>query len=517
MGSHTKRARARERSAARRRAMAATATAAVTLPVMGFLAQPANAAQDSADCAKGRVFVVPGTADPNSLHTAGLETRYGTEGKDYRIEIIDYPGVLWPLGGMSYDRSVELGVENLENAVTAYHESCPDQPVVIVGYSQGARIAGDVLSEIGRRESPVSIAPTQVTGELYSDPRRTGDAEGRGVELILPGVIPGITMNGARDGFGATKVTQFCVEGDPICDLQDPLRYPLRAVDGLLGYFIKHLTYDDDITKGPDASENSPRDVLVPSDPAFGMILKSLGLPYRYIAVDNPLQFPELAGLRPLFHAVNQFLPPLPYLGHGAYLPDLWVLRDALSGSPAAWRAIGDSAISMVRYPENFVRDWIAEIDRQLDQLDGARLGTGPAPVEANAARQTVTGATPESVWIEPQDLIPATRSEAEPASTTSTPTEPDVSVEAEDAEPADRPAEPEQVASIATPTPTPEPANTPAPANTPELANNPISADAAAPFERSVGGAAEQDADPVVEDEPFGDADAATEVPAAA
>ncbi|WP_081631662.1 PE-PPE domain-containing protein [Nocardia sp. 348MFTsu5.1] len=482
MGSHTKRARARDRSAARRRAMAATATVAVTLPVLGFLAQPAGAAEDSVDCAKGRVFVVPGTADPNSIHTAGLETRYGTEGKDYRIEIIDYPGVLWPLGGTSYDQSVELGIENLETAVAVYHEACPDQPVVIVGYSQGARIAGDVLSEIGRGESPVSIDPTQVTGELYSDPRRTGDAEGRGVELILPAVIPGITMNGAREGFGAAKVTQFCVEGDPICDLQDPLHYPLRAVDGLLGYFVKHLTYDDDISKGPDASENSPRDVLIPSDPAIGVILESLGLPFRYIAVDNPLQFPDLAVLRPLFHAVNQFLPPLPYLGHGAYLPDLWVLRDALSGSPAAWQAIGDSTISILRYPENFVRDWIAEIDRQLDQLDGARLGIVPAPTVANATQRTTDSAASESVWIEPHDLTPTTRPEAEPAETTPAPTEPAPSVEARDAEPAN------------TPSPSPDPAS----------------------VERS-GGGAEQDVDPVAEDEPFGDVDAATEDPAAA
>lgn len=105
MGSHSKRAHARKRSATRRRAMAAAATAAVTLPVVGFLAQPANAADDPVECAQGRVFVVPGTADPNSLHTAGLETRYGTQGKDYRIEIVEYPGVLWPLGGRPTTRA----------------------------------------------------------------------------------------------------------------------------------------------------------------------------------------------------------------------------------------------------------------------------------------------------------------------------------------------------------------------------------------------------------------------------
>ncbi|ORM25921.1 PE-PPE domain-containing protein [Williamsia sp. 1135] len=464
MGSHSKRAHARKRSATRRRTMAATATVAVTLPVVGFLAQPATAADDPVDCAQGRVFVVPGTADPNSLHTAGLETRYGTQGKDYRIEVVEYPGVLWPLGATSYDQSVDEGIANLETAVAAYHAACPERPVVIVGYSQGARIAGDVLSEIGRGQSSVDIDPAQVSGELYSDPRRTGDAQGRGIELILPGVLPGITMSGPREGFGQVRVTQFCVEGDPICDLQDPLHYPLRAVDGLLGYFVKHVTYDDDITTGPDVSENSPSDVLIPSDPAFGVILRSLGLPYHHIAVENPLQYPDLAVLRPLFHAVDQFLPALPNLGHGAYLPDLWVLRDALSGSPTALQAIGDSAISILRYPENFVRDWIAEIDRQLDRLDGARLGVAPKSgptTPAPAAQRTVEAPREDQVWIEPQDLPPAVAPGPASVSTPPHATEPVASgpavAEPAAAEPTDESAAPER-SPVSTPAPSPEP-----------------------------------------------------------
>lgn len=62
---------------------------AMTLPVIGFLAQPALASADDEYCADGGVFVVPGTADPNSLHTAGLEDRYGTTDKNYEIEIIE--------------------------------------------------------------------------------------------------------------------------------------------------------------------------------------------------------------------------------------------------------------------------------------------------------------------------------------------------------------------------------------------------------------------------------------------
>lgn len=454
MGSHSRRAHARKRSAVRRRSVAAGATLAMTLPVLGFLAQPATAAaEDPFDCADGRVFVLPGTADPNSLHTAGLETRYGTEGKNYQIQIVEYPGQLWPLGGASYDESVEIGTKNLEDAVQAYADECDGKPVVIVGYSQGARIAGDVLSEIGNGTSSIDVDPARVSGELYSDPRREGDRQGRGIELILPAVLPGITMNGSRGGFGNLDVTQFCVEGDPICDLQDPLHYPLRAVDGLLGYFVKHVTYDDDIALGPDASSGTPRDVLIPSEAAIYVILASLGLPYYDVALpDNPLPYPDLADLRPIFAAVNQLLPSLPSLGHGAYLPDLYTLRDALSGDRVAWQKLGGSAISILEYPEHFVRDWIAEIDRQLDQRDGVRLGviTPTTTVAAGDAPEVSTSAVdaemPAPVWVAPENLNVAAdspSSPAEPAVATSAPATPEPAPQTETAVPESSVSEP--------------------------------------------------------------------------
>lgn len=463
MGSHSKRAHTRKRSAARRRSMAAGATLAMTLPVLGFLAQSATASTDAPiDCADGRVFVLPGTADPNSLHTAGLATRYGTDGKNYRIQIVEYPGQIWPAGGVSYDESVDIGITNLEAAAKAYAEACDGKPVVIVGYSQGARIAGDVLSEIGNGTSTIPIDQELVSGELYSDPRREGDSQGRGIELILPGVLPGITMSGSRAGFGNLDVTQFCVEGDPICDLQDPLHYPLRAVDGLLGYFVKHVTYDDDIENGPDVSSGGSDDVLIPSDPAIGVIFESLGLPYYNVTqLDNPLMYPDLVVLRPLFLAVNQLVPALPSLGHGAYLPDLYALRDALSGDRVAWEKIGGSALSILRYPENFVRDWITEIDKQLDQRDGARLGvlTPTTTAAADDAPQVSTTAvvaeTPAPAGVAPERpaiTADSPNSPAEPTVVASAPTTPEPASQSEPAVPEPAVSEPAVSDTVANP-----------------------------------------------------------------
>lgn len=76
------------------------------------------------------------------------------------------------------------------------------------------------------------------------------------------------------------------------------------------------------------------------------------------------------AVIQPISRAIMGLLPALPQLGHGAYLTDLYTIRDAPAGDPAAWSAIFGSAVSVVAYPLDFVRDWVAVIDAVLDHRD---------------------------------------------------------------------------------------------------------------------------------------------------
>jgi hypothetical protein len=325
------------------------------------------------DCGNGAVFIAAGTNDPDHVNTQRLEDRYAAQG--YVVDHVAYPATFWPLGAQSYDANIEAGGAELERTVVEYQAACADKPVVIVGYSQGARIAGDVLADIGSN----GIDPSRVSGELYSDPRRSGDGRGAGAEVNFAGAYPGVILDGEREGnaFGV-PVYSVCIEGDPVCDLPDLLHDPIGAIDALIGFFTKHATYGqymgvdpasyDSATASPMTEDDAGAQVvMIKADPALTTILGELGLPNLLTPHFVDLPYPDLAILQPIAVAVLNFLPQLPELGHGAYLTDLLVLRDVLQGDPAAWAALFGSALSVVGYPINFVVDWTAVLDDLLD------------------------------------------------------------------------------------------------------------------------------------------------------
>ncbi|MFT3714639.1 MAG: PE-PPE domain-containing protein [Gordonia sp. (in: high G+C Gram-positive bacteria)] len=225
---------------------------AVPLVVVALALVPPGAAfaggDTSAGCGEGAAVIVAGTGAPRNhegLPTGGVEgagKRYANEG--YKVEYVDYPTDLFPVGPIPYDQDVAIGKAATEKAVSRYQAQCPGKPVTVVGYSQGARIAGDVISDAGNGRSKVKAEGLR--GELYSDPRRQGLDGVGGIENTLAGLtpLPGATMSGPRaGGFGSVPVTGYCLQGDPICDLPNPLLRPFAAVDGLVGYFTKHGYY----------------------------------------------------------------------------------------------------------------------------------------------------------------------------------------------------------------------------------------------------------------------------------
>lgn len=415
----------------------------------GGVAYAEETTKNGYDCSKaGAVVVVGGTNDPDAKGLVGVTQRYtgvGPDGKpdtadddtrykgvddegnpkDYEIIYADYPTTLWPLGAAGYDDSVSQGEAATRSAVASYQSSCGSgKPVVVTGYSQGARVAGDVLSQIGQADANnkkvqgvlvdkdgnyineagervaepvyVDIEADQISGELYSDPRQAGNKEGRGIELSLIGVIPGLTMQGSRgtddedSGFGTLdgRVTSVCVDGDPICDLPDPLYDPIGAIDGLLGYFTKHGLYPYQMFRDPDLGENgvwtSGRTVVcedhicrVSANSALVELIQqgadAIGLSALTVpdflkgrpTLDIPFGL-ELAHFGDLTRLVGGLLPPLPKLGYGAYLPSLFVVTDIIDGIVGLQPALikrgveefAKSVVSIALYPVNVVRYW---------------------------------------------------------------------------------------------------------------------------------------------------------------
>ena len=210
--------------------------------------KPRPAFQD-ASCPDVNMIAIPGTWEssptddpfnPTQFPIALLRNVTGpiTDqfGRD-RVEVytVPYPAQFHnPLSAdkqMSYNDSRAEGTRAAVQAMTAMNDRCPLTSFVLVGFSQGAVIAGDMASDIGNGRGPVD--EDLVLGvTLIADGRRhPGEGleigpnpPGQGAEITLAEVPTlsalGLTMSGQRPGgFGAlnNRTNQICGAGDLIC------------------------------------------------------------------------------------------------------------------------------------------------------------------------------------------------------------------------------------------------------------------------------------------------------------
>ncbi|WP_304109530.1 cutinase family protein [Mycolicibacterium bacteremicum] len=165
--------------------------------------------------------------------TNPLRAEFGTD----RVEIYTVPYTAQfhnPFsadGQMSYNDSRAEGKDAAVRALTDMNNRCPLTSYVLVGFSQGAVIAGDLASDIGNGRGPVD--QDLVLGvTLIADGRRQDgvgqnlepNPPGQGAEITLHEVpmlsAMGLAMTGPRDGgFGAldNRTYQVCATGDLIC------------------------------------------------------------------------------------------------------------------------------------------------------------------------------------------------------------------------------------------------------------------------------------------------------------
>ena len=132
---------------------------------------------------------------------------------------------------MSYNDSRAEGTKAAVDYLTEMNDKCPLTSYVIIGFSQGAVIAGDIASDIGNGRGPID--EDLVLGvTLIADGRRQDNVgqdvgpnpPGQGAEITLAEVPTlsalGLTMTGPRPGgFGALndRTNQICGAGDLIC------------------------------------------------------------------------------------------------------------------------------------------------------------------------------------------------------------------------------------------------------------------------------------------------------------
>lgn len=221
----------------------------VPTPPPGPPPAPGRPDAQSADCPDVQAVAIPGTwessaadnpfdptANPASL-MLNITRPLAEQFPDQRVQVYTVPYVaqfsnpiaLPPDGQTSYNKSRAEGTARATEAIASMHANCPLTSYVLMGFSQGAVIAGDLAAGIGAGNGPVPQDLVLGVG-LIADGRRdpaTGSdigppVIGVGAELSLNGLkVPGITMTGARPGgFGELngRVAQICAPSDGICD-----------------------------------------------------------------------------------------------------------------------------------------------------------------------------------------------------------------------------------------------------------------------------------------------------------
>ncbi|QNI09082.1 cutinase family protein [Mycobacterium kubicae] len=210
--------------------------------------KPRPASQD-ASCPDVQLVSVPGTwessptddpLNPTQFPRALLLNVTGPIGQQFgssRVQTYTVPYTAQfrnPLSAdnqMSYNDSRAEGTRATVQAMTDMNNKCPLTSYVIVGFSQGAVIAGDVASDIGNGRGPVDEDLVLGVTVIADGRRQQGvgnlippNPPGEGAEITLHEVPVlsglGLTMTGARPGgFGElnARTNEICAQGDLIC------------------------------------------------------------------------------------------------------------------------------------------------------------------------------------------------------------------------------------------------------------------------------------------------------------
>lgn len=240
----------------------------------GFIISPIANAQPNG-CQGNYVIVADGVGGNGPATVTSTQYR---NRPDY--EVRDMPDN--DIGGV-LDSESRIGTNVIKDNVNQIQRDCPNSKIYVVGHSLGALEAGDALEELEAEGNDLS----NVEADLLADPRQTNT----GVEVNLPNIIPGITMQGNRGSFGEAKVRQTCRDYDGVCDFDGPLP---DQIQGFAGYVNgSHGVYP--IPSAPPAATET---VWVDSPP-----------PIRFDAPALPAYVPTpVRNYVPV--EVQQFIPP---------------------------------------------------------------------------------------------------------------------------------------------------------------------------------------------------------------
>jgi len=196
--------------------------AASGLAAVAIVASNQASATAGADCADVHVITARGSTEaPGEGSTGALVTQI-VDASDQTVSraAVDYPATL-----TNYARSSAEGVSALTTQLTRQVGQCPDQEIVLTGFSQGAHVVLDVLGGggggvLGSATPPISasIASHVTAVATFGDPRHVVDQPFDVGTSTRDGLFPRSAAQLRTLAGFADRIQAFCDSGDTFCD-----------------------------------------------------------------------------------------------------------------------------------------------------------------------------------------------------------------------------------------------------------------------------------------------------------
>ncbi|MGV9479395.1 hypothetical protein [Gordonia aichiensis] len=288
------------------------------------------------------VILVPGTSDFTPISASDIGgsgspmggDQYGRTvgvgfydapggGASYRpkVVVVQYPaafGIVFGdkeidlTGEGTYNGSVDIGTaEGVADAEQAWADRGGLGTIILNGYSQSGPVAMNVAYLLHQKYAsgdPDAIPDSDIVVVVGADSRFPNT----GIETVVPSFVPGAYTNGPRDesGTGDIRVISYCVRGDSVCGLGNPLVHPFATAFYFLPGATIHGQKGNLVNQYEVASAkevgNTTYVVLDGGNP-WGIFLRSLGfaVPPEFddaldalVPVPEPGEASTIAGVR---------------------------------------------------------------------------------------------------------------------------------------------------------------------------------------------------------------------------
>ena len=151
---------------------------------------------------------------------------------------VERASINYPADPDNYASSVASGVISMKERLSAQISLCPNEKIVLLGYSQGAGVVLDALGgggggTLGATVSPVSasVASHITAAVVFGDSRHVVGQSYNAGTATRSGLYPRTGEQISALSALAARLRAYCDAGDPYCDSGSDLRVHLQYIN----------------------------------------------------------------------------------------------------------------------------------------------------------------------------------------------------------------------------------------------------------------------------------------------